>query len=160
MQKEILELEQILEQEIDACSKLEKYIADKKNYLIKGDIEGIMNADIELEKYNSAIEKLEEKRLQLFPDRPNLKEIIDTIEEKKKAQEMTNLRNKLTDLLTNTQKQNNVNAELIKHSLKIIEGSISSIVKVLVPENPSYNNKGSFIKDNNTETISSVIHEA
>ncbi len=159
MQKEILELEKILEQEIDACSKLEQYIVDKKNFLVKGDIEGIMNTDNELEKYNSAIEKLEEKRLQLYPDKSSLKEIIDNIEEKNKAQHLEKLRVKLNDLLTNTQKQNNINAELIKHSLTIIESSIASIVNVLVPENSYYNSKGRVIKDESSSTISSVIHE-
>lgn len=160
MQKEILELEKILEQEIEACSKLEQYITDKKDYLVKGDIEGVMKVDRELERYNSAIERLEQKRLQLYPNKNTLSEIIEKIEEKNKARHIGNLRDKLNELLTNTQKQNNINAELIKHSLTIIESSISSIVNVLVPESSYYNSRGKVIKDENAGTISSVVHEA
>ncbi len=160
MQKEILELEKILEQEIDACSKLEQYIGHKKEYLIKGDIEGVMKVDCELEKYNCALEELEEKRLQLYPDKKTLSEIIETIEEKKKAQDIEKLKDKLNEVLKNTQKQNYHSAELIKHSLKIIESSITSIVNVLVPENSSYNSRGKVIKDESAQTISSIVHEA
>ncbi len=159
MEKDILELEKILEQEIDACSKLEQYITDKKDFLIKGDIKEIMNVDLKLEKYNSAVEKLEEKRQQLYPNKTSLNEIIDSIKEKNKAQNIKNLKNKLNDMLVNTQKQNNINAELIKYSLKIVESSISSIVSVLVPENSSYNSKGKVIKEETGETISSIIRE-
>lgn len=159
MQKQLLELETLLEQEIDACSKLEQYIDDKRICLVKGDLKGIASADVELEKYNSAVEKLEEKKKQLYPDKSSLTEIIESINEKPKALRLSNLRDKLGSSLTHIQKQNNINAELLMHSLKVIEGSIASFVNVLVPENSSYNHKGKFIKDEATETISSVIHE-
>ncbi|HSA05578.1 MAG TPA: flagellar protein FlgN [Candidatus Gastranaerophilales bacterium] len=160
MEKDILELEQILEQEIEACSKLEQYINDKKNYLVKGDIQGVMKIDVELDRYNSAVERLEEKRRQLFPDQTTLKNIIDSMEEKNKALYIQELRDKLNNTLLNAQKQNNINAELIKHSLKIIESSIASIVNVLVPESISYNRKGKVVNEDSSEVISSVIHEA
>ena len=159
MRKEILELETLLEQEIDACSKLEGYINDKREYLVKGDIQGIMDVDIELNKYNQAVEKLEEKKKQLYPGKSSLTEIIENVEEKPNALRLNNLKDKLGNSLANIQKQNNINAELIKHSLKVIEGSINSIVNALVPENSFYNNKGRVIKDEGAETISSVIHE-
>ncbi len=160
MQKEIMELEKILEQEIDACSKLEQYICDKKDYLIKGDIKGIIEVDSKLETYNSAIEKLEEKRQELYPDKSSLREIIAGVEEKSRADYLESLRKKLSELLVNSQKQNNINAELIKHSLTIIESSITSIVNALVPENSYYNSQGKTIKDESSQSISSVIHEA
>lgn len=159
MRKEILELETLLQQEIDACSKLEGYIDDKRQYLVKGDIESIMSVDVELEKYNSALEKLEEKKHQLYPEKSSLTEIIEGIQEKNQAARLNSLKNKLGGSLQNIQKQNNINAELIKHSLKVIEGSINSIVNVLVPESSSYNNRGKFIQEENAQTISSVIRE-
>ena len=159
MEKDILELEKILEQEINACSKLEQYITDKKDFLVKGDIEGIMNVDLKLEKYNSAVEKLEEKRQQLYPAKTSLNEIIDSIKEKNKTYRLKNMKNKLNNMLVNAQKQNNINSELIKYSLKIVESSISSIVNVLVPESSSYNSKGKIMKEETGETISSIIHE-
>ncbi|OGI01628.1 MAG: hypothetical protein A2Y25_05665 [Candidatus Melainabacteria bacterium GWF2_37_15] len=146
MRKEILELEQILEQEITACSELEKYITEKKNCLVKGDLEGLIKTDIELEKYNEAIIKLEEKRKEIYPDNPPLH--IKTLKEKLKKK------------LTKIENQNTINAELLKHALKVIEGSILSITKVLVPESSSYNSKGKINKDENIGIISSIVHEA
>ena len=58
----IYELEKILNQEIEAYSKLEEYISGKKQHLVNGDIEKIRIVDLELEKYNYIVEKLEEKR--------------------------------------------------------------------------------------------------
>lgn len=146
MRNEILELEKILEQEINACSQLEKYITDKNELLVKGDIEGLIKTDKELEKYNEAVKKLEEKRQEIYPDRhpPQLKTQVD----------------KLKTKLINIEKLNNINAELLNHSLKIIEGSILSITKVLVPESSSYNRKGKVKQEETTQAISSVIHEA
>ncbi len=146
MRREILELEKILEREINACSQLEKYITEKNDYLIKGDIEGLIKTDIELEKYNEAVKKLEEKRKEIYPDNP--------------PQYIKNLKNKLKDKLVNIEQKNNLNSELLKHALKIVESSILSITKVLVPESASYNNRGKISREENTETISSIVHEA
>ena len=145
MKKEIMELEKILEQEIEACSKLEKAIINKKGLLIKGDIEGLMKTDIELEIYNSAVEKLEQKRKFLETETPSLK--------------IKKLRKELKSSLNNIEKHNNITSELLKHSLRIVESSILSITNILVPESASYNNKGK-INGENTEIISSIIHEA
>lgn len=160
MRNDILELEKILEQEINACSKLEQYITDKKDFLVKGDIQGIMTTDFEMEKYNAAIEKLEEKRKQLYPDNSLLSQIIENVEKKSKTRHIKNLKDKLNSLLVNIQRQNNINAELIKHSLNIIENSILSITNILVPENFFYNSKGKVKNGENTEIRSSIIHEA
>lgn len=160
MRNDILELEKILEQEINACSKLEQYITDKRDFLVKGDMQGIITADMEMEKYNAAIEKLEEKRKQIYPDNFTLSEIIERVEEKNKAAHITSLKDKLNELLGSIQKKNKINAELIKHSLKIIENSINSISSVLIPESVSYNYKGKVARDENSQVISSIIHEA
>ena len=146
MRKKILELEQILEQEIDACSQLEKYIIEKKEYLVKGDIDGLIQADSQLEKYNEAVKKLEEKRQDLYPENPPL--------------EIIKLEKKLKEKLISIENYNNINAELLKHALKILESSFLSITKVLVPESASYNNRGQFAREENIQIISSVIHEA
>ncbi len=146
MRNEILELEKILEQEIDACNNLEKYIIEKNDYLIKGDIEGLIKTDVELEKYNEAVKKLEQKRQEIYPDNPPAH-----IEELKQ-----DLKNKLISI----EKKNLLNSELLKHALKIVASSITSITKVLVPESSSYNCKGKISREENTQTISSIVHEA
>lgn len=160
MKKEILELEKILEQEIEACSKLEQYVSDKREYLVKGDIENLIKTDMELEKYNVTVQKLEEKRKRMFPESAAISEIIDKMEEKSRAEYIEGLKDKLKNSLLNIEKENNISAELIKQSLRVVESSILSITRVLVPESTHYNSRGQVTKKENREIISSVIHEA
>lgn len=157
--KEILELERILNQEIEAYSKLEEYISGKKNYLINNDMEKIKVVDTELQKYNCIVEKLEEKRKQISPDNSTLKQIIERIENKEQANKISTLRDKIKNLSSNIQKQNIINMELLKHSLKIIENSIVVIANALVPEGSAYNQKGAIKTEKRLFDLSSVEHE-
>jgi len=154
------ELERILNQEIEAYSKLEEYISGKKEHLINNDMEKVRVVDVELEKYNYIVEKLEEKRKQIYPDNSTLKEIIERIENKEQANKISNLRDKMKTILSNIQKQNTINMELLKHSLKIIENSIVVIANALVPEGSAYNKKGAVKAEKRLFDLSSVEHEA
>jgi len=158
--KEILELEKILNQEIEAYSKLEEYISGKKQHLINGDMEKIIAVDVKLEKYNQVVEKLEEKRKQIYPDNSTLKEIIERIENKEQANRISKLRDKIKNLLSGIQKQNIINIELLKHSLKIIENSIVVIANTLVPEGSAYNQNGAIKTKKRLSNLSSIEHEA
>jgi len=160
MNNEILELEKLLNEEIEAYSKLEEYITDKKNCLISGDMTKVQSIDSELQKYNCAIEKLKEKRSEIYPENLTLKQIIDRIENKEHANKILSLRLKIKGIVTNIQKQNTISTELIKHSLKVIENSIISIANVLVPEGSAYNKNGTAQKRDNIPHLSSIEHEA
>lgn len=159
MNKEILELEQLLNQEIEAYSKLEEYISGKNTYLIKGDMEKVKTVDEELEKYNYIIGKLEEKRKQIYPANVTLKQIIAKIEDKEQADKLSKLREKIKNILSNVQKQSTVNTELLKHSMKIVENSITVIANALIPEGSAYNQKGIHKTSKQLYTMSSVDHE-
>jgi len=165
MRSEVIELEKILDREIEAYSKLEKYIIDKKESLINGDIEKLRDIDCEIEIITSITGDLESKRSEVssrFGDENlSLKEIIERIEEEDKVKNITNRRSKLKNLVDNIQRQNNINAKLIEHSLKLVEFSVNSIANALLPEMSAYNNQGKIQKSRvKTEIISSVIHEA
>lgn len=157
--KSIYELEKILNQEIEAYSKLEEYISGKKQHLINGDMEKISAVDTELEKYNYIVEKLEEKRKQIYPDNSTLKQIIERIENKEQANKISNLRDKIKSLLSGIQKQNTINVELLKHSLKIVENSIVVIANAIVPEGSAYNQRGATKTGKRLFDLSSVEHE-
>lgn len=163
MKTEILELEKILNEEIEAYSTLEKYIIEKKDNLIQGNIEKLKYTDNELEKYSAIVEKLETKRAKVSSkfgnERMSLREIIDNIEDNRQAERISSTRDKLQNIAGNIQRHNNINAQLIAHSLKLIEHSVVSIANILVPESSAYNNSGK-IKCTQAETISSVVHEA
>jgi len=157
--KDVLELEKILNAEIEAYSKLEEYIAEKRSSLVNGNISKIIEIDTELCKYNNAVETLDKKRKELYPENLTLKEIIDRIENKEQAKKISTLRERVQNLIIKVQKQNLINSELIKHSLKIVENSIVSIANVLIPESAAYNIKGAIKTNNRLSGISSVEHE-
>lgn len=157
--KYILELEKILNQEIETYSKLEECINGKKESLIKGDIEKLGAVDVELEKYNIVVKKLEEKRKQIYPDNLTLREIIERIENREQASKISFLREKIKTSVINIQKQNTINNELLKHSLKIVENSINFIANALIPEGSAYNQKGASKTRKSLSGLSSVNHE-
>jgi len=156
---DVLELEKILNQEIEAYSKLDEYITEKRCCLINGDINKVIEVDTELQKYNSAVEKLDKKRREIYPEDLTLKDIIEKIENKEQAKKISTLREKVKTLILKVQKQNFINNELIKHSLKIVESSIISIANVLIPESAAYNIKGAIKTNSRLSSISSVEHE-
>ena len=162
MKSEVVELEKLLDQEIESYSKLESYIVEKKNSLIKGDIEKLKYIDIEIEKFNSVISKLEGKKNQIskkFGDENlTLKEIIERIDNDAESKRLLNSREKLLNIVNNVQKQNKTNKELLKHALKLVENSINIIANVLIPECSAYNNYGKANKA--SAKISSIVQEA
>lgn len=161
---EVKELEKILNQEIEAYSRLERYIIDKKESLVSGDIDKLRNIDCEIEKIASETEILEKQRTQVTRKFGNenltLKEIIEKIEQEDKTEKISGLRQKLKNIGGNIARQNKINAQLIEHSLRIIEYSVISIANILMPEASSYNNFGKIKGSNNKPGVSSVIHEA
>lgn len=163
MQLDILELENILNQEIDVFSELEKYTIEKKQHLINSDIENLRSVDIEIEKLSVTISDLELKKSQLLSKTGKLQDLTGAIEElvdKEKASTLTILKNKIKDLVLNIYKQNNINAQLIEHSLKLIEQTVLIITNTLMPETSAYNSSGK-VKKNQTKTgVSSIIQEA
>lgn len=166
MQPEILELEKLVNQEVEVYSQLEKYVLDKKECLIKRDLNRLKDVDCEIQKINMLVDKLEIKRANLnlnFGKRNmTLSEIINMIEkdDRKQAERFSAIREKLKYLATSIQRQNNINTQLIHHSLKLIEHSVKTIANVLIPESSAYNRYGKNKNIYRGQGISSVIHDA
>jgi seryl-tRNA synthetase len=159
----LLELEEMLNKEIEAYSRLEKYITDKKECLIKGDIEKLINIDYEIEKFNHETEKIknERERIRALFGQENLslKDIVEKIEENDKTSKISSLRKKLKNIAENIYRKSSINAQLIEHSLRIIEQSVISIANALIPEASAYNNLGKANGSQNKTSISSITHE-
>jgi len=163
MQTNILELENVLNQEIDVFSKLEKYITDKKKHLINSDIESLRVVDIEIEKLSVLIQNLELKKskfLNKSGKNLSLSKVIEEIEDKNKANELSLLKEKIKTQALNIHRQNNINAQLIEHSLKLIENTVKIITNALMPENSAYNNLGQSRKNQVKAGVSSINQEA
>lgn len=160
---EIIELEKILNQEINAYSKLEGYIQEKKETIVNGDIKRLKNIDYEIEKFNSIIcnlEKDRQKATAIFGhENLSINDIIEQIEDNEQIEKLSGLKFKLKKIIENIQRQNKIINSLIEHSLKLIEYSVNAIVNVISPEIAFYNNNGKVKKSSNRMEISSVNHE-
>jgi len=163
MQINILELENILKQEIDIFSKLEKNIIDKKKHLINSDVENIRIVDLEIEKLSDLIKDLESKKSEILNKagkKTTLSAVIGTIEDKNKAKTISLLRKDVKKLTSNIYRQNNINAQLIEHSLKLIENTVKIFTNALMPESSAYNSFGRVQKNQVQTGVSSINQEA
>ncbi|MDD3014308.1 MAG: flagellar export chaperone FlgN [Candidatus Gastranaerophilales bacterium] len=163
MQVNILELENVLIQELDIFSKLEKNIIDKKKHLVKSDIESVRIVDIEIEKLSDLIKDLEFKKAKILSKTGknlNLSKVIEELEDKNKAKTLSLLKEKIKTIVSNIYRQNNINSQLIEHSLKLIEHTVKIITNVFMPESSAYNSLGR-VKKNQVQTgVSSISQEA
>jgi len=163
MIKEINDLEEVLNKEIEAYSNLEKYLSDKKTVIVQRDVEKLKHIDMEIQSWSNKIQTLDAKLKQISSDfegeNLTLNQIIERIEKEKKPSELPVLKNKLNNIADKTRRQNKINLELLEHTMKIIENSVNIIANALAPEVSSYNKRGRKI-ENNAETVSSIMHEA
>lgn len=155
---DITKLEEILEEELKIYQDIEKGVIEKKEVLIKGDMEKLAQIDVELENHAGLVKKLEAQRIELSNNKN-----LNTLFESYKAQnvEITKaltLKEKIEIMAKNIKKINDINAELIKHSLQLVESSIGIIIKALVPEINAYDSMGKKGKNKNF-IMSSVVQD-
>jgi len=163
MQTNVLEIETVLNQEFNIISDLEKHMRDKKIFLIKNDIEGLRNVDIEIERLSTLITDLETKKSELLnktDKKQSLSDYLNEINDKNKAKEIFLLKEKIKNKALDVQKQNNINAQLIQHSLKLVEQTVMIITNALMPESSAYNSMGKVKKNKTQAGMSSIIQEA
>ena len=163
MQVDILELENVLNQEFDVFSKLEKNIVDKKKHLVNSDIESLRTVDIEIEKLSILVQNLELKKSELLNksgEKLDLLKVIEELEDKQKVKTLSLLKEKIKNITSNIYRQNNINAQLIEHSLKLIEHTLTIITNALMPESSAYNNLGRVNKNQVQTGVSSISQEA
>lgn len=163
MIKEINNLEEVLNKEIEAYSNLEKYLSDKKTVIVQRDVEKLKHIDMEIQSWSNKIQTLDAKLKQISSDfegeNLTLNQIIERIEKENKPSGLPVLKSKLNNIADKTRRQNKINLELLEHTMKIIENSVNIIANAMAPEVSSYNKRGRKI-ENNVETVSSIMHEA
>jgi hypothetical protein len=163
MIKEITALEEVLNKEIEAYSNLEKYLSDKKDVIVKRDVEKLKYIDLEIQNWSEKIQTLDSKLMHISSDfegeNLTLNQIIERIENEQKQSELPTLKNKLKNIADKTRRQNKINLELLENAMKLIENSVNIIANAIVPEISSYNKRGRKI-ENAAGIVSSIVHEA
>lgn len=162
---DILSLEKIVEEEISGYEKIEKLYMDKKEILIRGKSDDLLNIDSKILNTFQNINKIAMKRVGILNEldikTPNMSAIIEfanknnpeiakRFEEKKKI---------INELSSNISKLEKLNLELTKHGINITNKTLEAILKSLTVTTNEYNQRGQNIAGEHLE-MSSIVEEA
>lgn len=159
-------IEEILDQEIQAYTTLEKFVSDKTEIIMKNDVEALENLDIEIVQQTTKVANLARARQQqcIYVERIDLtfSELIQKAlgVDEIQAQRFTEKKNRLESIIADIQKKNNINAKLIQNSLLLMNRTIDFVLKLFAPELDAYNQMGKMKKPNDNYKVSSVEKEA
>lgn len=120
--------------------KLKSFLNQKKEAIIKKEIETLNKIDEEILVIVEYLNKNDYKKL------------IENFEVKEKEE--------LKAISLEIKKLEEANQNLIKHSLDVINGLLFGILNITNNENSSYNSEGKNLTDESQYTISSITEEA
>lgn len=120
--------------------KLKSFLNQKKEAIIKKEIETLNKIDEEILVIVEYLNKNDYKKL------------IENFETKEKEE--------LKAISLEIKKLEEANQNLIKHSLDVINGLLFGILNITNNENSSYNSEGKNLTDESQYTISSITEEA
>ena len=165
IQEQIKTLENIINKEIDGYKDIEKLYMDKKEILIHGKSEELMNVDEKImNAYKGLNNSLEARRVVMKSMEMPTFSMTDLINKIKSADEEAakNIEAKKTEANKLAQRifeLDRVNLELIKHGMHVTNKTLEIIIRGLKPITNEYNQKGQNITKEQLE-MSSIIEEA
>lgn len=165
IQEQIKTLENIIDKEIDGYKDIEKLYMDKKEILIHGKSEELMNVDEKImNAYKGLNNSLEARRVVMKSMEMPTFSMTDLINKIKSADEEAakNFEAKKTEANKLAQRifeLDRVNLELIKHGMHVTNKTLEIIIRGLKPITNEYNQKGQNITKEQLE-MSSIIEEA
>lgn len=165
IQEQIKTLENIINKEIDGYKDIEKLYMDKKEILIHGKSEELMNVDEKImNAYKGLNNSLEARRVVMKSMEMPTFSMTDLINKIKSADEEAakNFESKKTEANKLAQRifeLDRVNLELIKHGMHVTNKTLEIIIRGLKPITNEYNQKGQNITKEQLE-MSSIIEEA
>ena len=165
IQELIKTLENIIDKEIDGYKDIEKLYMDKKEILIHGKSEELMNVDEKImNAYKGLNNSLEARRVVMKSMEMPTFSMTDLINKIKSADEEAakNFEAKKTEANKLAQRifeLDRINLELIKHGMHVTNKTLEIIIRGLKPITNEYNQKGQNITKEQLE-MSSIIEEA
>ena len=165
IQEQIKTLENIINKEIDGYKDIEKLYMDKKEILIHGKSEELMNVDEKImNAYKGLNNSLEARRVVMKSMEMPTFSMTDLINKIKSADEEAakNFESKKAEANKLAQRifeLDRVNLELIKHGMHVTNKTLEIIIRGLKPITNEYNQKGQNITKEQLE-MSSIIEEA
>ena len=163
--KQIKELENLIDKEIDGYKNIEKLYTDKKEILIKGKATDLYDVDAKIINTYKTISDLSEARKNVTKslDIPtfSITDIINKIKntDEQTAKKLEQKKAEVNELAKRIYKLEKINIELTKHGLLLTGKTIEAILKGVTTVNNEYNAKGQNITDDRLK-MSSIVEEA
>ena len=163
--KQIKELENLIDKEIDGYKNIEKLYTDKKEILIKGKATDLYDVDAKIINTYKTISDLSEARKNVTKslDIPtfSITDIINKIKntDEQTAKKFEQKKAEVNELAKRIYKLEKINIELTKHGLLLTGKTIEAMLKGVTTVNNEYNAKGQNITDDRLK-MSSIVEEA
>lgn len=163
--KQIKELENLIDKEIDGYKNIEKLYTDKKEILIKGKATDLYDVDAKIINTYKTISDLSEARKTVTKslDIPtfSITDIINKIKntDEQTAKKLEQKKAEVNKLAKRIYKLEKINIELTKHGLLLTGKTIEAMLKGVTTVNNEYNAKGQNITDDRLK-MSSIVEEA
>ncbi len=163
--KQIKELENLIDKEIDGYKNIEKLYTDKKEILIKGKATDLYDVDAKIINTYKTINDLSEARKTVTKslDIPtfSITDIINKIKntDAQAAKKLEQKKAEVNELAKRIYKLEKINIELTKHGLLLTGKTIEAMLKGVATVNNEYNAKGQNITDDRLK-MSSIVEEA
>ncbi len=155
----LLELENFINKEIESYSALENYMIQKRDALINSDLEQLNNIDILIQEVSGNIKDLAEQRLTLTGDK-KIADFLFNLKNDINKKRILSKSNRLKNKAESIKKMNFINTELLKHSMRMVEGTVDIIVSAFKPQNSSYDSLGRKNDLKSSISLSSIVEEA
>lgn len=134
----------ILNEEIQVYNRVEKVLAEKKDIIIRGNVEELNRIDVQLEQLMQQAHHLEKSRLavmlQFGRERESLRDFISSLEDDNDSRLLEQSRRQMIQVTQNIKSLSDTNRTLLTQSIRLIEQSVQIIASLLAPEGAAYSN--------------------
>jgi hypothetical protein len=139
---EMQDFKRLLDSEIELYNRIEVLMAEKKQAIVLGDLDKLIQLDNVIEQLTEHARDLEKERLalmvQMGRDGETLREFIDSLESGEDAVMLNHARAQLINTMDGIKRLSKSNRDLLTQSIRFIEQSIDVIASILAPKGPSY----------------------
>ena len=162
---DIVELEKYIDEEISGYETMEKLYTDKREILIHGKSDELLNVDSlilnTLKSVNNTVTKRVGVLSKLNIKKPNMSEIIKFLRQNEPSavERFEEKKKQINELSKKISKLEKLNLELTKHGINMTNKTLEAILKSVSISTNEYDKKGKNIAGENLE-MSSIVEEA
>ena len=162
---DIVELEKYIDEEISGYETMEKLYTDKREILIHGKSDELLNVDAlilnTLKSVNNTVTKRVGVLSKLNIKKPNMSEIIKFLRQNEPSavERFEEKKKQINELSKKISKLEKLNLELTKHGINLPNKPLEAILKSVSISTNEYDKRGKNIAGENLE-MSSIVEEA